>query len=137
MAVQLQQVDNLQHMEVGVSGPDKANRMYITTGIARTNHSVGSNANLKENYSLHVDPPLTASQFRRAIATAAIAEAKFYDSYYAQNDGMDWRIEEVDADFDDETGKVELHFTLYVEVTGIGNASLESVSFTVTTLAEV
>lgn len=136
MAAIQPQVESLQHMEVGVSGPDGVNRMFITTGLARTNLNASSNQLRKENYAIHVEPPLTASQFRRAIATAAVSDARFYD-YTAQQDGMHWRVEEVDADFDDEEGKVQLRFTLLVQVNGSGQAGLDAVSFTVTTLAEV
>ena len=48
-----------------------------------------------------------------------------------------WRVDEVDADFDDEEGKVQLRFTLSVRVTGTGTASLDTIPFTVTTLAKV
>ncbi len=37
------QVESLQRMEVGVSGPDGVNRMFITTGLARTNLNANSN----------------------------------------------------------------------------------------------
>lgn len=136
MAIQ-PNVESLQHIEVGVSGPDGANRMFITTGLARTGLYVYSNESTKENYSLHVEPPLTASQFRRAIATAAVGEARFNDYDAGQQDGMHWRVDEVDADFDDEEGKVQLRFTLLVRVTGTGTASLDTIPFTVTTLAKV
>ena len=137
MAAIQPQVESLQHMEVGVSGPDGVNRMFITTGLARTNLNASSNQLRKENYAIHVEPPLTASQFRRAIATAAVSDSRFFDFNAAQQDGMQWRVDEVDADFDDEEGKVELRFSLLVEVIGSGQAGLDAVSFTVTTLAEV
>lgn len=136
MAVQ-PSVDNLQHVEIGVSGPDGANRMFITTGVATISHYAGSNQTVKENYSVHVEPALTASQFRRAIASAAFGQLAFYDYNAAENDGMSWQIEDVDADFDDEAGKVELRFTIEITTTGTGNARVGDVSFTVTTLAKV
>ena len=139
MAVNLtnSNVESLQRLEVGISGPDGANRMYITTGLARTPFYANANQTTKENFKLRVDPPLTASQFRRAIATAAIADMRFYDYDPANADGIRWAVEEVDADFDDENGKVELRFTLTVSITGSASAAIDAVSFTVTALAEI
>jgi hypothetical protein len=130
------QVADLQHVAVGVSGPDGANRMFITTGRVTTNQTAVSNTTTKENYSIHVEPLLSASQFRRAIASVAFAELELSD-YNAQYDGVRWRIDDVDADFDDELGRVGLRFTIEVRTTGTASARVGPVSFTVTTLARV
>jgi hypothetical protein len=129
------QVDDLQHMGVGVSGPDGATRMDITTGIARVNLYASSSATVKENFTVHVEPSLGPGQFRRAIATAAVARVGVNDWDPSTGDSMTWGVEDVQADFDDEAGKVELRFTVEVRTSGSGSTYLESVAFTVTTLA--
>ena len=136
MAITLKVAD-LQHVAVGVSGPDGANRMFITTGRVTTNQTAVANQTTKENYSIHVEPFLSVSQFRRAIASVAFAELELVDYNAGQYDGMRWRIEDVDADFDDELGKVELRFTIEVKTTGSGSTRVGPVSFTVTSLARV
>ena len=128
---------SLQNMEVGVSGPDGANTMYVTTGIAQAALYGSAGQTVKENYAVHVGPSLTVHQFRRSIATAALAHVQFHDYSTADADSMRWEIEEVDADFDDEAGQVELRFTLEVQASANSYTGLYGVSFTVTTLAEM
>jgi hypothetical protein len=124
-------------MEVGVSGPDGANTMYLTTGIALAGLYASAGQAVKENYAVHVGPSMTAQQFRRSIATAALANVRFHDYSTADADTMQWEIEEVDADFDDEAGQVQLRFTLQVQASVNSHTGLLGVSFTVTTLAEM
>ena len=140
MAIQ-PSVKSLQTMEVGVSGPDGANRMYITTGLALTGlgqfSQTAAGSTKKENYAVLIEPTLTTGQFRRAIASASLAQVSFTDFNPGENDGVRWEVEEVDADYDDESGQVELRFTLEIQVAGSAVVSLNTVAFTVTTLAEV
>ena len=128
-------VVSLQNMEVGVAGPDGANTMFITTGLAKASLFISSGSR-KENFAVHVGPSLTAGQFRRSIATASLAEIQFGDFSTTKVDRMRWEIEEVDADFDDELNLVELRFTLEIEASSASQTFLQTVSFTVTTLAE-
>ena len=140
MAIQ-PSVESLQTMEVGVSGPDGANRMYITTGLVVTGlgqfSQTGATSTKKENYAVLIEPTLTTGQFRRAIASASLAQVSFTDFNPGENDGVRWEVEEVDADYDDESGQVELRFTLEIQVQGSAVVILNTVAFTVTTLAEV
>ena len=129
-------VVSLQNMEVGVAGPDGANTMFITTGLAKASLFISSGSR-KENFAVHVGPSLTVGQFRRSIATASLAEIEFRDFSPPQTDRMRWEIEDVDADFDDEANRIELRFTLEIETSSGSQTLLRTVSFTVTTLAEM
>ena len=135
-------ITNQQTMEVVVSGPDGANRLFITTGIANGNLSVSDNTasgtgiTQRQTFTALLEPALTAGQFRRAIATASLANVSYTDNDPAQRDSAQWRIEEAEADFDDESGKVELRFALEVRSRGVGsNARISAVAFQVTKLA--
>jgi len=121
-------VSDLQHLEVWADGPEKANRLFVTTGTANTGLYAGAGQTKKENYSILVPPQLASGQFRRAIGSAALADIA--------GDGL-WKIEDVDADFDDETNQVEFRFTLEVANFGSGYARIETVNFTVTSQARL
>ena len=88
----------------GISGPNGADRMYITTGVARFT-APGPAGDV---YATLLEPTLEPGQFRRAIATAS-AEAA----------GGPFTIADVQADWDDESGMVELRFTAQYDVTAI------------------
>jgi len=135
---------NLQQIEVNVNGPDDINRMYITTGSANVyfqvydNTSGGSGLTQKETFSIKLDPQLASNQFRRAIATASLTQISCNDNDPATVDGMKWTIEEGDADYDDETGKIDLRIAVAVYARG-NNAStgIHSLGYQVTTLASI
>lgn len=135
---------NLQQIEVNVNGPDDINRMYITTGSANVylqaydNTASGSGITQKETFSIKLDPQLASNQFRRSIATASLAQISCNDNDPATVDGMRWTIEEVDADFDDETGKIDLRIALAVFARGNNSITrINGLNYQVTTLAAI
>ncbi len=135
-------IKDKQTMEVVVTGPDGANRMIICTGKMLLNFSAfdntagGSGVTQKETFTALIEPQLAAGQFRRAIAIASLANISYFDNDPTQRDGSHWSIEEAQADFDDESGQVELRVAVMLRPRGIGSsARIDEISFQVTTLA--
>lgn len=138
------QVLDSQTMEVGINGPDKANRMYIATGKLNINfggydsHASGYGTVHRETYTALIDPQLEKEQFHRSVAIASLATFTYRDQDATQNDGVQWAIEEAQADFDDESGKVQLRVAVMINPQGKGcYAAINQIAFQVTTLARV
>jgi len=110
MAVQIPTnvIQNLQQIEAVVAGPDDANRLFIIDGQFDTQIEAESHTGLgissqKETFSVLVGPVFTKHQFSRAIATASFTKIAYNGGGMAR-----WQILGVDADWDDESGQVEL-----------------------------
>lgn len=138
------QVADKQSFEVTIQGPDGANRMIICTGQlsmvfqAEDKTAAGEGVIQKETFTALIDPQLEAGQFKRAIAVASLANITYFDIDPAAMDGVKWAIEEAQADFDDESGMVQLRVSLKLYTRGIGStASIQGISFQVTTIAAV
>jgi hypothetical protein len=133
-------VENLQTMEVEVSGPDGVNRMFTATGLAVGQVSASSSPSTDsatvENFFINVEPELAPQQYRRSIATVSLARIAARD-WGAANDLWEVEIDDVDADYDDQAGKVRLRYTLRASSWGGGQSKLMKVAFIVTTIAEV
>lgn len=121
-------ISSEQTIEIGTNGPDDVTSMYVVTGLANANLSAfspagGSFQSQQATFSVHVGPSLTASEFRRAVASASLASLSISggDASFA-----DWAVTGVDADFDDEAGKVELEFDLRVRVDAGAASSAQS-----------
>src|SRR5918996_6358094 len=110
MAIKIAQIQNLQQIDVLVAGPDDANHLFIINGQFDTSlaiESQGTNfGTAKETFSVAVGPRLTNRQFVRAIATASIVKTQIAN--IAPGGFATWNIADVDADWDDESGQVEL-----------------------------
>jgi hypothetical protein len=139
MAIKISQIQNLQQLDVLVAGPDDANHLFIIDGQFDTSLAIGSQgANLavaKETFSVLVGPKLTNRQFVRAIATASIVKTqitKTGSGGFAAN----WNVIDIDADWDDESGQVELRIEAEVTCSGSSpSASINGFAFHVTILA--
>ena len=105
-----------QTLEAQVTGPGGATRLFIATGIALCNLSVTSTAQQRQQgtFSVHVGPSLTVQQFRKAIATASLAQVTTNNNALMSN----WAVTNVDADLDEDSGKVQLEFDVLVDVAG-------------------
>jgi hypothetical protein len=130
-----------QTMHVLINGPDGANTLFITTGLAQVSLRVqdadGTAPAANTNYSFLLDEPrLSPGQFRRAIATAALASINSSSNPMPVGAGhsASLGITSVDADLDDETGCVELRFELHVGAVR-GDVELARISFQVMTSA--
>ena len=128
---------NVQILEVGVTGPDGANRMFITRGTIKSNYGIrnftGITKGDSETYTVLINPALGGGQFRRAIATAAFNTTH---GSFSPGSNVTWSIREVEADYDDESTKVELRVTIQLAATNAA-MTIEDISFHVTTLAKV
>ena len=104
-------IENLQQMEVVVSGPDEANRLIIIDGLIDTGNIAADSLSRtnKQTFSVLLGPKLTNRQFLRAIATASFARTDTFGHTMCN-------IWDVDADWDDESGQVELRIEAEVGV---------------------
>jgi hypothetical protein len=142
MATRLQpgQLQNLQQVEAAVSGPDGANRLFTVTGQT-TNlfvnaFSQGAQTNNSQTFTALVGPTFTRQQFIRAICTSSVAQTSQHIQVVPGD--FSWGIVSSDADWDDESGQVELRVEVNVSAGGNNNsATLNSFSFDVTILAAV
>jgi hypothetical protein len=127
-------LQNLQQMEVVVSGPKRANRMFIVAGqfdtVLSSTSALSVSASANEIFSVLLGPKLTKKQFVRAIGTASLAKTQ------STGGRPTWNILNVDADWDDASGQVEL--TIEAQVISAGarkTTSINGFAFYVTILA--
>ena len=145
MAIQAS-IRSQQTVKVNVTAPDGTNTLYITTGLADFNLVVSLDppgpASQQGTFAVLLpEPTLAAAQFRRAIATASLASLWYQATDPAQATGLEWSLSNVEADFDDESGRIELRFDVWLSVQGSGTsgtiAGRLSVGFQATTLAAI
>jgi hypothetical protein len=138
MAIKIAQIQDLQQMDVVVAGPDDANHLFIIDGQFDTSLTIGSQgtnfATAKETFSALIGPKLGNRQFVRAIATASIVKTQIGN--IAPGGFATWNIVDVDADWDDESGQVELRIEAQVSCLGSNqSASINGFAFHATILA--
>jgi len=116
--------EHQQQIEVVVSGPDGANRLFILTGIAPVFLQASNNVPQRDTFTFLVGPTLTRRQFIRATATASIVRFNFFGTGPGSTNG---NIDFVETDWDDESGQAEVRVevvvlanTFTVELTGLG-----------------
>ena len=136
------QIQNLQQIEAVVAGPDDVNRLVIIDGqfdILLRTVSQGNPASQKEIFNDLVGPVFTRKQFTQANATASFTKTHLSTlSATAIPFSATWQILAVDADWDDESGQVELRIEAQVDCNGVGqSASIAGFTFHVTILAAV
>jgi len=132
------QAMSIQTIEMGVTGPDDVNRMFVTNGMIKTHFVLDANMSATtlsdtKTYAALVGPPLGGGQFRRAIAIASI---KNIYSEYLSGSRVGWEIVEVEADFDDEHDRVELRVTVHLQATR-ATILIEDIAFQATILAKM
>lgn len=129
-------IQNLQQLEAVVAGPDGANRLFTVCGQFNPgvrSFSSGPFAQQAETFTVLAGPVFTRQQFFRAVCTATIAK-KSSHVQVAPGDFV-WEIVGSDADWDDESGQVELRIEVRVSSTGNGNqAAITGLAFQVTIL---
>jgi hypothetical protein len=129
---------NIQKMEFDVTMAEGPGRVTVVTGIIPGGPAAFSNSNNFSTQSLSmtalVDPALTPGQFRKATATAALATT--FANANAAPSSVQFSIEGVEASLDDESGRIELRVDATAGVSN-GNASIQRITFQVTTLAKV
>src|SRR5437763_10697318 len=138
MAVKIlpNQIENMQQLEAVVAGPDDADRLFIIDGQFLCNvnaYSSGQAFVSKETFTVLVGPVFTRRQFVRANATASFTQTVLNINTLPQSTA--WQMLGVDADWDDESGQVELRIEAQVNVFGSQNqASILGFGFHVTIL---
>jgi hypothetical protein len=137
MAIKIAQLENVQQLDVLVAGPDEANHLFIIDGQFDASLTIGGQANFastKEIFSVLLGPKLTNRQFVRAIATASIVKSQIGN---IKTGGFAaWNVVDADADWDDESGQVELRIEAQVDCIGANqNVAINGFAFHVTILA--
>lgn len=141
MAILLSPV-NLQKVEFDATTAEGQCRVTIVTGSVQVEPSGlrvdASGLNLvqqRASYKVLVDPTLAPGKFRKATATvSAVGWSASTNSFGSSA----CQIEDAEATFDDEAGRVQLIIDLLVEASGTNNISqLFGCNFQVTTLAVV
>ncbi len=134
------QIQNLQQLEAVVAGPDGANRLYIVNGqlpATTSAYSQGPATQQQQTFTVLLGPVLTRQQFFRSVSTASLTSTNFYVSTAIPN-SCNWQIVNADADWDDESGQVELRIEVLVSVSGNNNsAAVNNLGFNVTILASL
>jgi hypothetical protein len=92
-----------------------------------------------DTWQFEVGPALDPAQFRRAIATAALAGVQESEQGPA---AVSWVIQTVFADFDDDSGAVRVSVTSAVQVinqsaTAFTSAGVSTLSYDVSILAAI
>ena len=141
ISIPASQIQNPQVIEAAVAGPDGANRLFTVTGQFDINFSLfsqGANQTQQnETFKALVGPVLTRQQFFRAIGTASMAKTNLL-LQSAPPSQFGWSITGIDADWDDESGQVELRVDVSVLVSGLNNrATIGGLAFQVTILGAV
>jgi hypothetical protein len=130
-----------QVLETVVAGPDGANRLFTCTGLANVPIQVGGNQQKTETWTFLVGPTLTRPQFYRAIGTASVAfQDVFMQSQDPQMPGIGGQftvnVNSVEADWDDESGRVEVRIELFVSASN-ANLNINQFRYWVTILAQI
>jgi hypothetical protein len=134
------QIQNLQQIEAVVAGPDDANRLFIIDGQfsywGLSAYSQGNYVSQKEIFTVLVGPVFARKQFFQANATASFTQTSL--AINASPANAIWQILGVDADWDDESGQVELRIEAQLQCWGQGTqAVIYGFGFHVTILAAI
>lgn len=132
-----EQIQNLQQLEVVVAGPDGANRMLTIHGQFDVSVSaIGTANNVSQatnTYRLLVGPVLTRQQFYRAIGIASLSKTQVNINIVPAICNIS--INDFDADWDDETGQVELKIDISTSTFSQNNStSINGIAFQATIL---
>lgn len=139
MAVRIdpRNLNNPQEMTVVVSGPEDANRLIICTGEAEIISSASESNNVK-TYTFLVGPTLERRQFFRAIVSAGLTRPSFRilpGASTTDHISATWNVVSADADWDDESGQVEVRVEVQVAAGPSTQGELRGFSYNVSILA--
>jgi hypothetical protein len=126
------QIQNRQELPAPVAD---GNSLWFMTGVAETSLAINAQsstqpATMVEAYRYLVGPALAGQP--RAIATAHVVRVT------GGGPTLSWSLDDVEADLDDETGRVELRFTMRIQLmpsygeVGPQFLSISGVAFAVT-----
>jgi len=124
-----------QVLEAAVSGPDGANRLFICTGIANVKMALGRHqGRITETWTFFVGPPLTRTQFHRAIGTASVS-LQTMDILGAPAD-FTVQVVSVEADWGDESERVEVRVEVLLS-SSLTAINVDQFRYWVTILAQI
>ena len=124
-----------QVLEAVVTGPDGANRLLTCTGIANVQMSLTrTQEQTTETWTFLVGPTLPRPQFHRAIATASVS-LQTVDIQGAPA-GFTVHVVSVEADWDDESERVEVRVEVLLSSDMIG-VNINQLRYWVTILAQM
>ena len=124
-----------QVLEAVVSGPDRANRLFICTGIANVQMSLGRNQEqITETWTFFVGPNLTRTQFYRAIGTASVSFQTM--DILGAPAGFTVQIVSIEADWDDESERVEVRVEVLLS-SSLTSIDITQLRYWVTILAQI
>ena len=124
-----------QVLEAVVTGPDGANRLFTCTGIANVQMSLTrTQEETTETWTFLVGPTLPRPQFHRAIGTASVS-LQTVDIQGAPA-GFTVHIVSVEADWDDESERVEVRVEVLLSSDMIG-VNINQLRYWVTILAQI
>ena len=120
-----------------VSGPDGANRLLTISGQFDVGLSATGQANAygqaTNTFSVLVGPVLTRQQFYKATGTGSIVKTSI--TTQTSPTSFNYNINNIDADWDDESGKVELRMEVFVQALGTNNyVQVQGLNFQVSIL---
>jgi hypothetical protein len=125
-----------QVLEAVVAGPDGANRLYTITGAATVGINVFAGQQQTQTWTFLVGPTFTRGQFYRAIATASVSSQSA--SLQAASGSFSLVVSSVEADWDDESGRVEVRVEVFLSSSGGGpQLSVNQLRYWVTILAQI
>ena len=129
---------NLQKMEFNVTTAEGPSRVTIVTGTMPIGlGTIAPNQNLMSgSFKALLDPTLAPGQFRKATSIVSFASMNRLDNAPAPV-GSGWVIEDAQATFDDEAGRVQLSVDVTVNASGSSSVQVNSVMFQVTTLSKI
>jgi len=126
-----------QVLEAVVAGPDGANRLFTITGVANAFVSVNAGQQKTETWTFLVGPTFTRGQFYRAIAIASVAN-QIVNVLPPAPGTFQVGINSVEADWDDESGRVEVRVEIFLSANaGVNNVNINQLRYWVTILAQV
>jgi len=124
-----------QVLEAVVSGPDRANRLFICTGIANVQMSLGRDQEqITETWTFFVGPNLTRTQFYRAIGTASVSFQTM--DILGAPAGFTVQIVSIEADWDDESERVEVRVEVLLS-SSLTSIDITQLRYWVTILAQI
>ena len=125
-----------QILEAVVAGPDGANRLFTVTGAANVQILTRGDTDdpVTPTWTFLVGPALTHTQFYRAIASASVASQGV--SKRGVPSDYTVQIKSVEADWDDESERVEVRVELFLS-SNRADVSINQLRYWVAILAQI
>src|ERR1700747_2750624 len=124
-----------QVLEAVVAGPDEANRLFTITGAASVGIFVIANQQQTQTWTFLVGPTLTRQQFYRAIGAASVSSQNV--NIQTAPGSFQVNISSVEADCDDESGRVEVRVEVFLSASGGVSANINQLRYWVTVLPQI